>query len=272
MLTSVDWSPDSRRIVSGGSDGTARLGARGAPDAGDRRGRGPPGVPPVGRADPVGDGRGVLAGRAGCHHRRPRDRRVKSGICRSRATPRSTTSRRPAPGTGRGRLPPGRPDRRSGRPRVRRGLGGRATRPSPCDARPRDGASGTPVVRVDPSPDGELVAMVPGFSNVVSVWNVETSALAFDFDIEGDEPISSMDWSGDGRYLAERVRRKRARARRRRRRAPHARRLRSERGDASPSRRTVGRSRSGPSTTRSRTPTTCRSGIGVRARSFGSSM
>ena len=52
------------------------------------------------------------------------------------------------------------------------------------------------------SPDGELVAMVRDVSTIVSVWNVETNALAFEYDVRDDVPISSIDWSADGRYLA----------------------------------------------------------------------
>ena len=75
------------------------------------------------------------------------------------------------------------------------------------------------------SPDGELVAMVRNVSSVVSVWNVETGTLAFDYEVENDV-ITSIDWSSDGRYLAVGgVRRKPACARRGRRWAPHARRL-----------------------------------------------
>ena len=54
---------------------------------------------------------------------------------------------------------------------------------------------------VAPSPDGELVAMVRNFASVVSVWNVETGTLAFDYDVRNDV-ITSIDWSSDGRYLA----------------------------------------------------------------------
>ena len=200
VLTSVDWSPDSRRIVSGGSDGTARVWelevhpTRGTVEVEGRQAyllsaeQTQSGM--VAAFSP--DGEGVITGDLAIAA-------IKIWICRSR---RRRGRQRPdgrAPGTGRGRLPPGRPDRRSERPRVRRGLGGRGDATEPVQTLgPATGASGTPVVRVDPSPDGELVAMVPGFSNVVSVWNVETSALAFDFDIEGDEPISSMDWSATG--------------------------------------------------------------------------
>jgi WD40 repeat protein len=57
------------------------------------------------------------------------------------------------------------------------------------------------VFLVAPSPDGELVAMVRDLSPVVSVWNVQTSTLAFDYDARTDG-ITSIDWSSDGRYLA----------------------------------------------------------------------
>ena len=54
---------------------------------------------------------------------------------------------------------------------------------------------------IAPSPDGELVAMVRNAASDVSVWNVETGTLAFDFAVREDV-ITSIDWSSDGRYLA----------------------------------------------------------------------
>jgi WD40 repeat protein/class 3 adenylate cyclase len=63
------------------------------------------------------------------------------------------------------------------------------------------GGSDLPVFLVAPSPDGELVAMVRDLSPVVSVWNVQTSTLAFDYDARTDG-ITSIDWSSDSRYLA----------------------------------------------------------------------
>ena len=58
-----------------------------------------------------------------------------------------------------------------------------------------------PVLLVASSPDGELVAIVRNASPIVSVWNVESGSLAFDYDVRGDV-ITSIDWSADGRYLA----------------------------------------------------------------------
>jgi WD40 repeat protein/class 3 adenylate cyclase len=58
-----------------------------------------------------------------------------------------------------------------------------------------------PVFLIAPSPDGKLVATVRNFASVVSVWDVERGRLAFDYDGQG-EPFTSIDWSGDGRYLA----------------------------------------------------------------------
>ena len=163
----------------------ARLGARGAPDAGDRRGRGPPGVSPVGRADPVGDVRGVLAGRAACHHRRPRDRRgqdlgpVDRGRRRGRQRPdgptcwgRSTSATSRTVGSS--------PRTTSGPPRSGTSASD-ATEPE-TTLGPAAGSE-APVFLIAPSPDGELVAMVRDISSVVSVWNVETNALAFECDV-----------------------------------------------------------------------------------------
>ena len=61
--------------------------------------------------------------------------------------------------------------------------------------------SENPVLLIAPTPDGELVATVRNESSTVSVWNVETGALAFDEDLRNDV-ITSIDWSSDGRYLA----------------------------------------------------------------------
>ena len=43
--------------------------------------------------------------------------------------------------------------------------------------------------------------MVRNIASNVSVWNVETGTLAFDYDVREDV-ITSIDWSSDGRYLA----------------------------------------------------------------------
>ena len=123
VVITVDWSPDSHRIVSGGSDGTARVWELEVHPTGDRRGRGPPGVPLGRSADPVGTVRGVLARRGARHHRRRRDRRgqdlgpVARGRRRGRQRPDGL------PGAGRRRVPPGRADRRLARPQLRRDLG-----------------------------------------------------------------------------------------------------------------------------------------------------
>ena len=205
VLTSVDWSPDSRRIVSGGSDGTARVWelevhpTRGTVEVEGRQAhllsaeQTQSGM--VAAFSP--DGQGVITGDLAIAAIKIWDLSVEGDA----EVDNVPTAELLGP-VEVGYLPDGRivvPDDR-GSVAVWE-VGGDATEPVETLG-PATGASGTPVVRVDPSPDGELVAMVPGFSNVVSVWNVETSALAFDFDIEGDEPISSMDWSGDGRYLA----------------------------------------------------------------------
>jgi WD40 repeat protein/class 3 adenylate cyclase len=58
-----------------------------------------------------------------------------------------------------------------------------------------------PVLLIAANPDGQLLAIVRNLAGNVSVWNVETGAMAFDFDVEEDV-ITSIDWSPDGRYLA----------------------------------------------------------------------
>jgi WD40 repeat protein len=61
--------------------------------------------------------------------------------------------------------------------------------------------SDLPVFLVAASPDGELVAMARNGSPIVSVWNVEASTLAFEYDVR-DDVVTSIDWSADGRYVA----------------------------------------------------------------------
>jgi len=78
-------------------------------------------------------------------------------------------------------------------------VGGDTTEPS--ETLGPAGGSDVQVFQIATSPDGERVAMVRDFSSVVSVWNVETGTLAFDHDIHSGV-ITSIDWSGDGRYLA----------------------------------------------------------------------
>jgi WD40 repeat protein len=60
--------------------------------------------------------------------------------------------------------------------------------------------SSEPVYLIAASPDGEWVAMVRNFSNVVSVWNVGSETQAFEHRV--GTPVFAIDWSGDGRYLA----------------------------------------------------------------------
>ena len=205
VLTSVDWSPDSRRIVSGGSDGTARVWEL---DVHPTRGT----VEVEGRQVHLLSAQQTQSGMFAAFS--PDGDRVITGDIAIAAIKiwdlsvdgdaevvNVPTAELLGP-VEVGYLPDGRIVVPNDRGSV--GVwevGSDASEPVETLG-PATGASGRPVVRVDPSPDGELVAMVPGFSNVVSVWNVETNALAFDFDIEGDEPISSIDWSGDGRYLA----------------------------------------------------------------------
>ena len=205
VLTSVDWSPDSRRIVSGGSDGTARVWEL---DVHPTRGT----VEVEGRQVHLLSAQQTQSGMFAAFS--PDGDRVITGDIAIAAIKiwdlsvdgdaevvNVPTAELLGP-VEVGYLPDGRivvpNDRGSvGVWEVR----SEATEPE-ATLGPATGASGSPVVQVAPSPDGELVATVPGSSNVVSVWNIETNALAFDFDVEGDEPISSIDWSGDGRYLA----------------------------------------------------------------------
>lgn len=63
------------------------------------------------------------------------------------------------------------------------------------------GGSDSQVFQVATSPEGERVAIVRDFSSVVSVWNVGSGTLAFEHDVRTGG-ITSVDWSGDGRYLA----------------------------------------------------------------------
>ena len=205
----------------------AGVGARGAPHPRDRRGRGAPGVPPGRTADPV-------------------------GRCSRRSRPTGDTSSRATSGSPAIKiwdlsiegdaevvnvptdpalvdvayLPDGRiVASHDGGSVAIWNVDRDAT--EPVATLGPAGGSELPVFLVAPSPDGELVAMVRDLSPVVSVWNVETSTFAFDYDARTDG-ITSIDWSSDGRYLAVgRVLRTTSRARRGRRWAPNARRLRT---------------------------------------------
>ena len=204
VVTSVDWSPDSQRIVSGGSDGTARVWelevhpTRGTVEVEGRQAyllsaqQTQSGM--VAAFSP--DGRGVITGDLGIASTKIWDLSIEGD-----AEVANVPTDRLLGVVDVGYLP-------DGRIVASHDVGSVAVWDVRRDASapeatlgPAAGSEG-PVFLVAPSPDGELVAMVRNISSVVSVWNVETSALAFERDVGGEEPISSIDWSGDGRYLA----------------------------------------------------------------------
>jgi WD40 repeat protein/class 3 adenylate cyclase len=205
VLTSVDWSPDSQWIVSGGSDGTARVWelelhpTRGTVEVEGRQAyllsaeQTQSGM--VAAFSP--DGQGVITGDLGIAAVKIWDLSVEGDA----EVVNVPTDELLGP-VEVGYLPDGRIVAPHDRGAVAVWEVGTDTSELMETLGSPMGESGTAVVQVAPSPDGDLVATVPGFSNVVSVWNLETNALAFDFDVTGEEPISSMDWSGDGRYLA----------------------------------------------------------------------
>ena len=275
VVNTVDWSPDSRRIVSGGSDGTARVWEL---EVHPTRGT----VEVEGRQVYLLSAQQTQSGLFAAFS--PDGRRVLTGdvvIAAVKIWDLSIEGDAEVinvPTDHQGLvdvayLPDGRVVASHDRGSVAIwDVRGDATEPV-ATLGPGTGSE-NPVFLVASSPDGELVAFVRNDASVVSVWNVETGTLAFDYDVRSGV-ITSIDWSGDGRYLAvgtwvRREPREPLRTRRRRRRAPGPRRIRTgPHPSRSPSRRTGGRSPPRPTTNRIRTRATCRSGTRRRGGRAG---
>jgi WD40 repeat protein len=202
VVSSVDWSPDSQRIVSGGSDGTARVW-----EVELHRTRGT--IEVEGRqvhlfaaqqtqsglnAAFSPNGRRVVTGDFGIAAVTIWDLSV-AGDAEVANVPTDYLAPVDVAYLTDGRIVASHEHGSAAIWEVRRD----ATTPVATLGPGR--GSQDPVLLVAPSPNGELVAMVRNNAGVVSVWNVETETLAFDFEVP-DDAITSIDWDSDGRFLA----------------------------------------------------------------------
>jgi WD40 repeat protein len=201
VITSVDWSPDSRRIVSGASDGTARVWelevhpTRGTVEVEGRQ------VYLLSAQQTQSavyaafspDGQRVITDDVGIGAVKIWDLSLQGD-----AEVANVRTDELAP-VDVAYLPDGKIVASHGDGSVAVWNVDRPTEPV-TTLGPVEGSE-EPVLLIATSPLGDLVAFVRNVSPVVAVWNVQTSTLAFDFDTRG-EPITSIDWSGDGRYLA----------------------------------------------------------------------
>ena len=179
VVITVDWSPDSRRIVSGGSDGTARVWELEVhPTQGPSRSRAARCYLLAAQRDPVGR----------CSRRsRPTAQRVLTGDVGIAAVKiwdlsiegdAEVVNVPTDAGAGRRRVPPGRADRRIVRRRVRRDLGRRRRRDGAGDdARPRGRARTCPCSWSRRARTASWSRWSATLSPIVSVWNVETGTL-----------------------------------------------------------------------------------------------
>jgi WD40 repeat protein/class 3 adenylate cyclase len=201
VITSVDWSPDSRRIVSGGSDGTARVWELELHRTGGT-------VEVEGRqayllsgqqtqsavfAAFSPDGQRVITGDIGIAAVKIWDLSLEGdgevvNVPTDELAPVDVAYLRDeeiVASHGDGTVAVWNVDRPT----------------EPVTTLGPVGGSQEPVLLIAASSKGDLVAFVRNASPVAAVWNAETSTLAFEYDTRG-EPITSIDWSGDGRYLA----------------------------------------------------------------------
>jgi len=201
VITGVDWSSDSRRIVSGGSDGTARVWelelhpTRGTVEVEGRQVyllSGQQTQSAVYAAFSP-DGQRVITGDIGIAAVKIWDLSLQGdaevvNVPTDEAAPVDVAY-----------LPDGKIVASHGVGSVAVWDVDRAT--EPVTTLGPVGGSEEPVLLIGTNPKDDLVAFVRNESPVVAVWNAETSTLAFEYDT-GGEPITSIDWSGDGRYLA----------------------------------------------------------------------
>jgi WD40 repeat protein/class 3 adenylate cyclase len=200
VVTTVDWSPDSKRIVSGGSDGTARVWELEVHPTGGT-------VEVEGRQVYLLSAQQTQSGLFAAFS--PDGGRVITGdvgIAAVKIWDLSLAGDAEVVNLPTDELPPvdveyfadGRIVASHDRVSAAIWDLGRPTKPARTLG-PVAG-EGEPVFLVATSPDGELVAMVRNFSSVVSIRNAETGTPAFDY--EARDAVTSIDWSGDGRYLA----------------------------------------------------------------------
>jgi WD40 repeat protein/class 3 adenylate cyclase len=203
VVVTVDWSFDSRRIVSAGSDGTARVWELELHRTGGT-------VEVEGRQVNLLAGQQAQAGLFAAFS--PDGQRVltgDAGIAAAKIWDISITGDAEVVNIETDYLAPVDvaylPDGRIAASYDRGSVGiwdGRPDATGPVETLgPVPGSSVDPVLLIAPSPDGELVAAVRNFSPVVSVWDVETGRMVFEYG-GLPEPITAIDWSGDGRYLA----------------------------------------------------------------------
>jgi len=199
VITSVDWSPDSRRIVSGGSDGTARVWelelhrTRGTVEVEGRQ------VYLLSAQTQSAvfvafspDGQRVITGDIGIGAVKIWDLSLQGD-----AEVANVPTDELAP-VDVAYLPDGDVVASHSNGSVAVWNVDRPTEPV-STLGPVEGSK-EPVLFVAAS-TGDLVAFARNASPIVAVWNVETSTLAFEYDTKGGS-ITSIDWSGDGRYLA----------------------------------------------------------------------
>ena len=201
IVITVDWSPDSRRIVSGGSDGTARVWELDLEPTGETAvvvGRQVHVLAAQGTQSGVyaafsPDGRQVITGDSGIAGIKIWDLSIQGDaeVVNIPTDPALVDA---------AYLPDGQIVASRDRGSVGIWNVDRDATEPVATLGPADG-SDLPIFLIANSPDGELVAMARDLSPVVSVWNVETSTLAFDYDAR-TTGITSIDWSSDGRYLA----------------------------------------------------------------------
>ena len=60
--------------------------------------------------------------------------------------------------------------------------------------------SSFPITEVDSSPDGKLSATARLFANIVDVWDLEAGARSFDVEVKGE--VVAVDWGAGGELLA----------------------------------------------------------------------
>jgi WD40 repeat protein/class 3 adenylate cyclase len=202
VVTTVDWAPDSRRLVTGGSDGTARVWEFELhPTQGTVEVEGRQVYLLAAQQSQSGlyaafspDGQGVITGDVGIAAVKIWDLSIE-GDAEVVNMPTDDQGPLDVDYLSDGRIVASY-DHGSA---AIWNVSGEVT--DPAATLGPAGGSDLPIFMVAASPNGELVAMARNGSPIVSVWNVETAKLAFEYDVR-DDVATSFDWSADGRYLA----------------------------------------------------------------------